>query len=310
MKKIPFCCPCSEKYSLDASGSGFLCQKTDCKHSNNDYKFLNINGCPVLISEFKTDTICDTTQRSVYVKRLPSRIKKLLNYVQKPSSITVHNCQGFIDEILKLAKSPKVLVIGAGEYGSGTDALWNDQRIEIHGIDIYYSTSVDLICDAHYLPLESNSYDGVWIQAVLEHVVEPNQVVSEIYRVLKNEGVVYAETPFMQQVHEGAYDFARYTVLGHRYLFKNFMALKIGGIGGSAIVLTWSIRYFIWALTRSRSVARLFGLLVGVLLRPLENLLSHRSTFDSSSGVFFLGIKKQDYVISHKELVKLYKGHF
>ena len=35
-------------------------------------------------------------------------------------------------------------------------------------------------------------------------------------------GIVYAETPFMQQVHEGAYDFTRYTVLGHRYLFKKF----------------------------------------------------------------------------------------
>ena len=64
-------------------------------------------------------------------------------------------------------------------------------------------------------------------------MVEPEKVVAEIYRVLKENGIVYAETPFMQQVHEGAYDFTRYTVLGHRYLFRQFHALSIGGNKGS-----------------------------------------------------------------------------
>ena len=99
------------------------------------------------------------------------------------------------------------------------------------------------------MPLQSNSFDGVWIQAVLEHVVEPSKVVSEIYRVLKTHGIVYAETPFMQQVHEGAYDFTRYTVLGHRYLFKDFEMIGIGGNKGPELVLAWAFRYFVWALT-------------------------------------------------------------
>ena len=58
--------------------------------------------------------------------------------------------------------------------------------------------------------------DLVIIQAVLEHVMYPNKVVSEIYRVLKNDGLIYSETPFMQQVHEGPYDFSRFTESGHR----------------------------------------------------------------------------------------------
>ena len=34
------------------------------------------------------------------------------------------------------------------------------------------------------------------IYAVLEHVLEPNVVVSEIHRVPKDNGIVYAETPY------------------------------------------------------------------------------------------------------------------
>ena len=142
--------------------------------------------------------------------------------------------------------------------------MWNNKDIEIHSIDIYASKSVDVICDSHYLPLKSEYYDGVWIQAVLEHVVEPIVVVEEIYRVLKKNGIVYAETPFMQQVHEGAYDFNRYSVLGHRYLFKHFKLIDLGGNQGSDVVFAWSSRYLVWSILRSRKLARVIGLLIAV----------------------------------------------
>jgi 2-polyprenyl-3-methyl-5-hydroxy-6-metoxy-1,4-benzoquinol methylase len=39
--------------------------------------------------------------------------------------------------------------------------------------------------------------DAVVVQAVLEHVLQPDVVVAEIHRVLRPDGLVYAETPFM-----------------------------------------------------------------------------------------------------------------
>ena len=226
------------------------------------------------------------------------------------SPITKRNCFLFVEELFKGGSSSKVLVIGSGEKGSGTDALWNRSGVEIHGIDIYASDCTDVVGDAHYLPFGDGIYDGVWIQAVLEHVVEPNVVVGEIYRVLREGGVVYAETPFMQQVHEGAYDFTRFTVLGHRYLFRKFEAIDFGGNRGAETVLSWSIRYFVWALTRSKKVARVFGVFSQLLLRPFSSLMSKASLFDASSGVYFMGRKRCGYDVSHKELVALYKGQF
>ena len=74
--------------------------------------------------------------------------------------------------------------------------------------------------------------DAVICQAVLEHVLEPASAVSEIHRVLRRDGLVYAETPFMQQVHERAYDFSRFTQSGHRWLFRRFSEISAGPIGG------------------------------------------------------------------------------
>ena len=54
---------------------------------------------------------------------------------------------------------------------------------------------------------------------MLEHAVDPDRVAAGIHRVLKPQALVHAETPIMQQVREGAYDFTWFTVLGHRYLF-------------------------------------------------------------------------------------------
>ena len=96
--------------------------------------------------------------------------------------------------------------------GSGTASeLWNDRSLSIVGVDIYATEFVDVICDAHYLPFDSYSYDGVWIQAVLEHVIEPHAVVREIYRILKVKGIVYAETPLCNRSMK-VYNFTRYTV--------------------------------------------------------------------------------------------------
>jgi SAM-dependent methyltransferase len=247
---------------------------------------------------------------STYVERRLDRFEKLRKFVVGESKTTILNCGRFKKELFKVNKKPKVLIIGGGAKGSGAESLWEDKNIEIHSVDIYGSETVDVICDAHYLPLASNAYDGVWIQAVMEHVVEPVKVADEIYRVLKKNGIIYAETPFMQQVHEGAYDFTRYTVLGHRYLFKKFEARDLGGNKGPELVLAWSLRYLTWSVFRSRKLARLVGLFFGIALRPLGYLVSKASMWDASSGVYFLGRKSSKREVTHKELVKLYKGQF
>ena len=115
--------------------------------------------------------------------------------------------------------------------------LYENEALDILAFDIYGSSMVQFIGDAHRIPLADQTVDAVWIQAVLEHVLNPAQVVDEIPRVLRADGLVYAETPFMQQVHEGPYDFTRFTDSGHRWLFRKFEMIDSGTVMGSGTQL-------------------------------------------------------------------------
>jgi len=310
--ELPLVCLCRNRPKLNKTGtnSGYRCSDSECIHSTVHGEFKIYKGIPVLISQSLCDTVCSTGADQKYVDRPLTKYGGLRKLFIGESKVTKGNCKKFVAEMLSANERPKVLLIGSGEKGSGTDELWGNENIEIHGVDIYGSETVNAICDAHYLPLESNYYDGVWIQAVLEHVVEPHVVVEEIFRVLKPKGLVYAETPFMQQVHEGAYDFTRFTVLGHRYLFRKFESIQIGGNKGPAVVFAWSARYLAWSLTTSRLFGRIVGVIFGILMRPLEYAVNDKSLYDASSGVYFLGRKTVDHRLTHKDLIDLYEGQF
>lgn len=64
-----------------------------------------------------------------------------------------------------------------------------------------------LICSVgEDIRLESNSYDVVICNAVLEHVMDPQKVVQEAYRVLKPGGALIFNIPNYRWFYEGHYD--------------------------------------------------------------------------------------------------------
>ena len=303
-------CPCKVKSKLLRNSAGYICTSASCVHSSKNESFKKIGDIPVLVSDRVTDTVFSGCGGDVLVERPFVKTRPLKKFFHGSSVVTKENCERFVKGLTNESERSKVLIIGGAEPGASTDRLWSDEGLVITSGDIYASNTTNVLFDAHYLPFNEKVFDGVWIQAVLEHVVDPNAVVAEIERVLKPNGLVYAETPFMQQVHEGAYDFTRFTVLGHRYLFKRFEQIDIGGVGGPEVALAWSIRYFFLALTRNKLFARLLGAGARFLLRPFSKLMSRSSMFDASSGVYFLGRKpkKQSQPLTHKELISLYRG--
>jgi ubiquinone/menaquinone biosynthesis C-methylase UbiE len=174
------------------------------------------------------------------------------------------------------------------------------------GFDLYESELTQFIADAHQIPVAGESVDAVVIQAVLEHVLDPVQVVSEVERVLKPAGLVYAETPFLQQVHDGALDFVRYTSSGHRYLFRAFDEIAAGPVAGPGTQLQWSLDHTVRALLRSELAGKLVrGLFFW--LRYVDELVPMSAAMDNASAYFFLG-RKTDHVLTAREIVSYYKG--
>jgi SAM-dependent methyltransferase len=173
------------------------------------------------------------------------------------------------------------------------------------GTDVYASPNTVLVADAHRLPFANACFDGVWIQAVLEHVLEPHTVAAEIFRVLKPSGLVYADTPFMQQVHEQAYDFTRFTLSGHRWLFRNFSEIESGVVAGAGTAAVWSMRYFWRALTGNTSLGTLLAAPF-FWLRFFDKLAKPRHNADAASGVFFFGMKGNES-LRPKDMVTYYE---
>jgi SAM-dependent methyltransferase len=268
-----------------------------------------LDGTPVLVDFDHSVLSCEQVLRtsgSSYKPRGMNRLQRIKNYLLRSEGPTEANAHRFIGEVKRLAERPTILVIGGGAIGTGADPLYNDPQVTLIGTDIYKSNHTTILADGHQLPLVEGQIHGVWIQAVLEHVLSPEQVVAEIHRVLVPEGIVYAETPFMQQVHEGPYDFSRYTLSGHRWLFRRFEEIDSGTTRGPATVMLWSIRYFVDSFFGTRR----FGIVVAMLffwLRFFENIGRPEPVTDGASGVYFLG-RRSDGSMTPKEVIAYYKG--
>jgi len=88
--------------------------------------------------------------------------------------------------------------------------------------------NVDMVGDAHNIPVAANSVDSVFSMAVLEHVDNPQKVVAEKIRVLKPGGYLYAEVPFIFFFHGYPTDYTRFTQEGMRRLFADLEDVEIG----------------------------------------------------------------------------------
>jgi SAM-dependent methyltransferase/uncharacterized protein YbaR (Trm112 family) len=210
------------------------------------------------------------------------------------------------------ARRPRVLVVGGGVAGADLGPLLDDPRLDVVETDVWFGPRVELVCDGHDLPFRDGSFDAVVCQAVLEHVLDPPRVVAEIHRVLAPGGLAYAEVPFIQQVHEGAYDFTRYTHLGQRRLFRDFDELASGAVCGPGMALAWSLRYFAVALAgdsvwRRRAAAALTPVLTWWLPRLDRLLIDRPATLDAASSIAFLG-RRRDTPVPDAEIVAGYRG--
>jgi SAM-dependent methyltransferase len=217
------------------------------------------------------------------------------------------------DRLLQRSRRPRVLVIGAGEVGVGLETLLEEPAIEMVEVDASLGPRVQVVCDAHDLPLADGAFDGVVIQAVLEHVLDPVRCVAEIHRVLKPGGLVYADTPQVCQVHGREFDFTRYTRLGHRRLFRHFGELESGISSGPAMALGWTVRYFLLSIS-SRPLVRAaisgFSRLTLFWLKYLDYLLLAKpAAMDAAFAFYFLG-EKRDEILHDRDLVRSYRGGF
>jgi SAM-dependent methyltransferase len=207
-----------------------------------------------------------------------------------------------IEQILHVNPDARILVIGSGERKYPANATYTD---------VAFAPDIRCICDAHDLPFAEASFDAVFADSVLEHVCDPQRCVAEFVRVLRPGGFVMAVTPFLQSVHMGAYDFTRFTYLGHRRLFRHFDDIQSGMCGGPGYSAIHMIRNLATTITnrpRFRSILRFAALLITYPMRHLDRFLSRNdSAYNTACAFYFFG-RKRTSPISDRDILKSFRG--
>jgi SAM-dependent methyltransferase len=116
----------------------------------------------------------------------------------------------------------------------------------------------DVLYDGKRLPFEDRSFDTVLSLQVLEHTPRPGDLLSEMARVLSDDGLMIVTVPFSFRLHEEPHDYFRFTphvmrelcraaglavdeivtrgglwsVLGHK--LNSYLGLQVAQVGGLA----------------------------------------------------------------------------
>jgi SAM-dependent methyltransferase/uncharacterized protein YbaR (Trm112 family) len=300
-----------------ATGAPLIRAGSELVTEDGTRRYPVVQGIPVLIAEERSlFRLADFTAPASEPRR--SRAARLARAVaaRLPTDSANAGTDRLVARLLELLLAttdrPRVLVVGGGTLGAGMAPLLEHPAIEATETDVWIGPRTMLVCDGHDLPFADGSFDAVVCQAVLEHVMDPPRVVAEMRRVLVPEGLLYAEVPFMQQVHEGAYDVTRYTYVGLRRLFRDFDEVAAGPVCGPAMALAWSARYLAVALAgRSPLARRLAAHLVPLLTFWLpwldRRLIDRPGALDAASSIGFLG-RRRESPLSDAEVVAAYRG--
>ena len=173
---------------------------------------------------------------------------------------------------------------------------------EYINLDIRKVEGVDIVADAHHLPLKDEIVDTVISTGVVEHLKDPQEAIIEIRRILRSCGCLILFTAFLYPIHsglgwlslndcvEGSSDYWRFTEEGVRLLLVGFESIEIYPIGKYFSTLA---TMFQERVRRSRSiVVRVLALpfvVVAISLLPLLDVYDKSRLF--AVGYFVVGTK-------------------
>lgn len=129
-----------------------------------------------------------------------------------------------------------------------------------------HGSHADVVADLNGpLPIENEVADSLVSFQVLEHLCEPQVMLSEAFRILRPGGSMLITVPFQWWIHEAPYDYYRYTRHGleHLLLKAGFKDPQIKETGG--FWATWFLKLNYQSTRLIRGPKMMRGLVRAVL---------------------------------------------
>jgi SAM-dependent methyltransferase len=145
----------------------------------------------------------------------------------------------------------------------GVEVAGNKENLKS---DIYY--------DGISLPFADNTFDSILCTEVFEHVEQLDEVIFELYRILKPGGRMIVTTPFMCMEHEMPYDFRRFTLNGLTNLIKkkNFKIIKSQKLLNNFHVFFQTLNFYICQVFLKKKTRYLKYIVYFLLIGPVNFL--------------------------------------
>lgn len=212
-----------------------------------------------------------------------SRLNSLVNKIKiKPIKIFKEE-----EKILSHSGSKEVIC----EIGSGNRRL----KSNVINLDLFDYAPVDIVCDIHRLPVKDSSLDKIFLIAVLEHIKNPITVLNECARVLKKNGKIFVDIPFMQPFHADPFDYQRYTLVGLKHLLRGFKEIKSGISIGPASTFHYHLSFFFASFFNNNLIHKVVRYIVSVLSSPIllldYILIKRKNAFKTAFGFYYYGEK-------------------
>lgn len=163
---------------------------------------------------------------------------------------------------------------------------------EYIGVDMKVSghdnsqNQIDIFWDWKNIPIEDDFFDWFLATEVLEHVFNIDEILDEIYRVLKTGGYGIITIPFMIGEHEEPYDFARYTYFWIQDILQKhgFTIVEHKRLGTTYSTLLQLIRWYIAQIVYSSNNKILQIFLNIILWLPTQLIINILSLLDFSKN--------------------------
>jgi len=189
-----------------------------------------------------------------------------------------------------LVKGQSVLDIGSG-FGHGAALMdangakqvitFDLDKIKIRKVHGIYSNSVNInlfVMDAQRIGLKDHSIQMITCFEVIEHVPEPNLLLSEIQRILRGDGILFLTTPnkkirllpFQRPWNpEHLREYSLRTL--QDILRKHFPTLRVLGIYGDSIIHEHYKKKW-----KQNVVFTYFGFFISILRKLVPKFIEHR----------------------------------
>ena len=245
--------------------------------------FERVNGVPVMVAPEERAHLHGVPQKKTRSDSVRARWRRLCTPPSPSEYAPGH---------LGVAQALTAWPIGSAilEVGSGVRRV----RDDVLNLEIDLFENVDIVANATRMPFLDETFDLVICDAVLEHVPNPQAIVSEILRVLRPGGQVYVEVPFLQGFHADPHDYQRYTLPGLRTLLAGFEPIREGVALGPSSALAWMLREYLtlFAPGALRTPMAVASAWLTTPVKYLDRFVGRRPGAERiAAGMYFWGLK-------------------